>query len=358
MKYMGTITTFSIALFSSICTLPAHATAQYAGVNLSGAEYADCSKVGARYGYDYIYATTADIDAFIALGMNTFRVPFCWERIQPSLRGALDSAELARLDTLVKYITAKNSYVILDLHNYAVYKKTPLATSGTITKRELADIWQRLAQHYRDNDKVIFGLMNEPQGIAAELWVEAANKSIADIRNTTAKNLILVPGVAWTGAHSWTSTSYGTSNSTALLNIVDPANNFAYEVHQYLDGDSSGTSSTCVDANIGVKRIGAFTDWARKHRAKAFLGEFAGGRNDVCYSAVFNLLSAMETANDVWIGWTYWSTGAWQPDYMFNVPTKIISGQKTQLDILKQFLPCTSSDCIPSPPTIKTITPE
>lgn len=334
------------------------ASEQYKGVNLSGAEYGGCAKSGVRYGYDYIYASTADVDAFLALGMNTFRVPFCWERLQPKLMGALDTAELGRIDALVKHITNANASIVLDLHNYARYGSTTFSASGAVTKTQLANVWQQLATRYRNNSKVIFGLMNEPHGITSELWLDAVNSTLISIRSTGAKNLVLVPGVAWTGAHSWTSKSYGTSNAVSMLKTVDSANNIAYEVHQYLDSDSSGTSSTCVDANIGVTRLAAFTTWARANRVKGFLGEFGGARNDTCYTGVYNLLRDVTKNTDVWLGWTYWSYGPWQPNYIFNLPKKITSGTKTQLDIVQQFLPCKSSDCRPMPPVIEAITPQ
>jgi endoglucanase len=59
-----------------------------------------------------------------------------------------------------------------------------------------------------------------------------------------------------------------------MFNIVDPANNYAFEVHQYLDGNP-GTSTTIVDANIGVTRLTAFTAWLRANKKRGFLGESA-----------------------------------------------------------------------------------
>lgn len=73
----------------------------------------------------------------------------------------------------------------------------------------LADLWRRLALEFKNDKAVIFGLMNEPNGISAPDWANAAQGAINAIRKTGANNLILVPGTAYTGAHSWRSTSYG-----------------------------------------------------------------------------------------------------------------------------------------------------
>jgi endoglucanase len=82
-------------------------------------------------------------------------------------------------------------------------------------------------------------------------------------------------GNAWTGAHSWTQNWYGTPNAQEMLNIVDPGNNYAFDEHQYLDSDSSGTSSTIVSATIGQERLVAFTNWLHTNNRRGFLGEFA-----------------------------------------------------------------------------------
>ena len=110
-----------------------------------------------------------------------------------------------------------------------------------------------------------------------EQWASAANAAIAAIRTAGANNLILVPGNGFTGAWTWNSNSYGTPNATAMLSIVDPKNNFAFDVHQYLDSDGSGTHATIAnnDPTIGVQRLTAFTQWLQTNHLRGFLGEFA-----------------------------------------------------------------------------------
>ncbi|MFS9599546.1 cellulase family glycosylhydrolase, partial [Klebsiella variicola] len=73
--------------------------------------------------------------------------------------------------------------------------------------------------------------------VAATQWLSAANAAISAIRQARADNLILVPGTNWTGAHSWLSDDPERANGAVMLGIEDTANNYAYEVHQYLDSD-------------------------------------------------------------------------------------------------------------------------
>ena len=118
--------------------------------------------------------------------------------------------------------------------------------------------------------------MNEPHDMPTEQWVKAANSAIAAIRRTGASNLILVPGNGWSGAFSWNTNWYGTPTSS-MLKIRDPFNWYMFEVHQYMDSDSSGTSESCVSTTIGAERLQEFTAWLRQHNLKGFLGEFSAG---------------------------------------------------------------------------------
>ena len=311
----------SIGLISLVLGLSAwvplaNADIEYRGVNLTGGEYAR-KKLPGRYGKDYIYPAPKDVDYFLGKGLNTFRLPFLWERLQPVAMGNLDQAELKRIDAVVQHITDQNATVIIDLHNYARYHGKLLGVD--VPDAAFADIWRRLAEHYRSNERVLFGLMNEPHGLPTETWVASANQAIAAIRATGSSHWILVGGNAWSGAHSWKKSWYGTPNAEAMKAINDPRNRYFVEAHQYLDKDSSGTSGHCVDKKKAVQRLVDFTDWLRETGKRGFLGEVASGRSDECVASLDAMLGYMAANDDVWVGWTYWAGGPWWGDYPFNL---------------------------------------
>ncbi|WP_279606661.1 hypothetical protein [Sphingobium yanoikuyae] len=62
-----------------------------------------------------------------------------------------------------------------------------------------------------------------------------------DIRAQKISNKLLIPGTAWTGAHNWVSSG----NAAQAVKFVDPGKNYAFEVHQYLDAWSTGTTDKC-----------------------------------------------------------------------------------------------------------------
>ncbi len=296
----------------------------FRGVNLCGAEFGQKHLPGI-YGKHYIYPTTAEVDYFLGRGMNTFRIPFRWERMQRRLGGPLHPQELARLDKLVAYIIGRGGYVILDPHNFARYRGRVIG-SREVSYAHFADFWARLAQHYKNNTRVVFGLMNEPHDMPTRQWLRAANAAVAAIRRTGARQLVLVPGNGWSGAHNWHQDWYGEPNARVMLEFRDPADNFAYEVHQYLDRDSSGTTSQVVSPQVGVERLRRFTQWLRRHRRRGFLGEFAAANatigpqpHQLGDEAITAMLEHLHQNREVWLGWTWWAAGPWWGEYRFTL---------------------------------------
>jgi endoglucanase len=329
----------------------------YRGVNLASADFGVNSDgtgslpgtFGSTYTYpDPAYVSGYSAQYFVNKGMTTFRLPFRWERLQRTRGAAFDSAELTRLTTTVNRLTGMGAVVLLDPHNYARYG-TALIGSSTVSNADFADFWSRLATQFKGNSRVLFGLMNEPYDLPTEQWVSAANAAIAAIRATGATNLILVPGNAWTGAHSWTQSWYGTPNSTALLAIKDPGNNVAFEVHQYLDSGYSGSSDTCVSTTVGPTVMAGFTQWLRANGKKGFLGEFAGGNNSTCLAALDTMLGYLDQNSDVYLGWTYWAGGPWWGSAWTSIEPTSTGQDKAQLAVLVKHLGGTATTPPPAP---------
>ena len=330
---------FLLAALAAAPSLRAAGQIQFSGVNLAGAEFGE-SHLPGIYDNHYTYPTAAEADYFIGQGMNIFRLPFRWERLQRAASGPLDAAELGRIQAFVAHATSQGAHVILDPHNYARYYHTNLIGSPQLPFAVFNDFWTRLAGKFRANDRVIFGLMNEPHTMSSETWRDAANGAIAAIRAAGATNLILVPGNGWTGAHSWLQSWYGAPNGTVMRSLADPANRYAFDAHQYLDGDSSGTSGECVSPTIGVERLRAFTAWCRGNGRKAFLGEFGVSTNALCLQAMTNMLAFVRDNADVWLGWTYWAAGPWWGGYMLSIEPQ--NGKdRPQMEFLKPYLALT-----------------
>lgn len=318
-------TAISLSLFGN-----ALAASCFRGINISGAEF---GSIGGTVNKDYVWPSNQTITYFADKGFDTIRLPFRWERLQPKIGEAFDTDEFNRLKESVSLIKSHGMRVILDPHNYARYGDD-LVGSEKVPDSAFADLWARLAKLYANDPDIIFGLMNEPNRMPITQWLSAANAASLAIRAEGANNLVLVPGTAWSGAHSWMTPIDGEPNGVVMARYVDPANNFAFEVHQYLDDDFSGTKGNCSRADDAAKALKAFTAWLRTNGHRGFLGEFGAPQNAACVAGVKAMVDVLEENKDVWTGWTYWVAGDWWPEAEeLNIqPTK--DGDRPQLAAL------------------------
>jgi endoglucanase len=304
------------------------------GINLAGGSFAP-EKLPGRLGTDYIYPDRAEAELFTTQGFDTLRLPVLWERIQPEPFKPLSKQEMAAVDESIRNAEGFKT-ILFDVHNYARYRGQRLDqinNGGAM----LADLWTRLAEHYKGSPKIAFGIMNEPFDIDAPTWRKINDQAVAAIRETGAANLLLISGTRWTGAHSWTEGGNG-SNASAFEDFADPGNNYMFEMHQYLDPDSSGTQDKCLDAEAGARRLEEATQWLRARNARALLGEFGATSSPVCLEALGNMMAYINANTDVWAGWSYWAAGAWWGGYPMSIQPGDDGKQKPQMAVLQRHM--------------------
>lgn len=304
---------------------------KFFGASESGAEFGQ-SNVPGVWGTDYIFPDTAAIQTLMDMGMNSFRIPFLMERLaQGTMTAALDADYLANLTTVVNYITNAGSYAILDPHNYARYGGSIISSTA-----DFGTFWTNVATAFVDNKLVVFDCNNEPHDMTTVTQTaELMQACINAVRGAGAtEQYIFVEGTSYTGAWTWT-TSGNSDNMGVLTDTVE--DRLVYEMHQYLDSDGSGTSETCVSTTIGVERVTAATTWLRENKKIGIIGEFAGGANADCETAVKGLLAYLAENNDVWLGALWWAAGPWWGNYIFSMEPSAGVGYTAYKSILSSY---------------------
>jgi hypothetical protein len=228
------------------------------GINLNGGEFGIGRNLGTGSGgpfsnvnrgtYDesYHYDSQASMDYLASRGVKLVRLPFRWERIQPSLGSALDRDELDRLRAAIDRAHSAGLQVIPTVMNYGAYwlhdsatntgLRTPIG-SGSVSSADFADLWQRLARGLADSENITaWGLMNEPTEMpgGASTWEQASQAAVDAIRSTGDRRTVAVPGYSWS-----TVTKFATEHPRGPW-VVDATDNVRYEAHHYFDANLSG----------------------------------------------------------------------------------------------------------------------
>ncbi len=316
------------------------------GCNLAGGDtpWATWSN-GVVADWNYKFVSRTDVDTLVAAGFNSFRLLFTWEALQPKPYSDINAnvgghkTYADALYALVPYITGKGCTVLLDVHGgsdagFAAYYDVKVG--GVYSNQPVAalleNLWWQMATKYKANDKVMYGITNEPHDMSASVWYPAAQKVINGIRNTGAKGVIMCPGVDWTGAGTWT------VNNGPAWNLVDPLNNLQAQLHLYFDANSGGGTTDVVSGTIGVERVTKATVWARSRGVKLVLGEAALKASVLNGTTAWaSLMAYLEANKDVWSGWYWWGGGppSWWSGYKF----AILSGTTVPTDQLKMLQP-------------------
>lgn len=323
---------------STISTMQTGSTASVPpktkGINLSGMEFG-----GTTTDNPFTIQNT-NVDFYATKNFTNVRLPHNWSRLQHTLLGALDivgngTGDAEKYKATLDYITnTKGMYCIVDPHDFGGRLGTTAKLGDDVLPvAAFEDYCTKLIQYLGvTNNKIVFCLMNEPVGISAGRWAKTAQSIVYALRAAGFKGLIHVPGTSFTGAWSWITSG----NAAAMTGFIDPLSNFAFEVHQYLDSDSSGTSATCT-VGAGASRLDGFTDWlALVPARRGFLGEFGSAGNSQCETEVNALLNDWEASSQT-VGWSAWGGGQyWASAYIFRLedPVNINNNTIYMNDIL------------------------
>lgn len=292
----------------------------YRGINRAGLEYGDDwdGWTGQTY-FDQPSHTqiTTELAYFKAKGMNVIRLPISWERLQHQLYGALTQSYVTLMTDYINTATAAGFVIVLDLHNYNRFAVNAYNASGTqvsgytqhtlydgtLTLDHLRDVWVKLVGVVGSNPSVILNLMNESHDFnrTSNGWFADLNTLIAAIRAAGSTQLILVPNSRSSDVTHWSSyaPNGGDVDAVAALAITDSANNYAYDMHAYLDAPSSCSAYSSLVTEV--------TTWATTNHKRLFLSELGASTsasNGAC--AISSLLSYLNSHADVWLGWTPW----------------------------------------------------
>jgi hypothetical protein len=239
--------------------------------------------------YRDVYITKADIDMLKSTGMNSVRVPIHYKFFT---KGNDEGLQL--LDRVVSWAKADGMYVVIDMHmapggqtgtNIDDSYGYPWLYDSPGDQAELIDIWQRIADHYKDEPTVLgYDLLNEPIPQFPQLrkynsQLEPLYKRIAAaIREVDTHHVLILGGAQW-------DTNFSVFGPPFDKNVM-------YQLHLYRFGQPWKEEDVAGAISQYIK----FRDL---YHVPIWLGE--SGENDDNWIRGFRMLLEKDK-----IGWCFW----------------------------------------------------
>jgi len=230
------------------------------------------------------------------------RLPINWERIQPTLGGELDQAEVARLMTEISRARAAGIDVIIDLMEGCTYHQSDgsvVACSRGISSDQFANVWTRLAARFKDTAGVAaYDLMNEPNDLTGDgtetradavIWERFSQSAVDAVRQTGDHHQLMIEGISWSNVDTF-------ADLHPRAWIKDPRHDVVYSAHQYFDWtggyavpgqvvpelrysywakkfQSDGTTHGQAFDDWNLHRLDKFVDWLSRNHVHGAIGE-------------------------------------------------------------------------------------
>ncbi|KAL7942254.1 glycoside hydrolase family 5 protein [Trichoderma barbatum] len=270
--------------------------------------------------------------------LNMFRLPVSWQYlVNGNLGGSLDANNAAVYDQLVQGCLATGAYCIIDIHNYARWN-TKIIGQGGPTNAQFVSLWSQLATKYASEQRIWFGIMNEPHDLNVTTWAGTVQAAVTGIRNAgAASQYISLPGSDYQSAGQFISDGSAAALS-AITNPDGSKTNLIFDVHKYLDQDNSGTNSICVTDNV-ASAFSPLATWLRTNKRQAILTETGGGNTASCEQYMCQQIQYINQNPDVYLGYVGWGAGSFDPGYpLAETPVQGANGAWTDQPLVRLCL--------------------
>lgn len=343
----------AVALSTTTVLLNAQASEllRFAGVNIAGFDFG-CGTDGtcvASGAVPPIYQLSG-IDGLGQMqhfvnddGYNVFRLPVGWQYLtNDQMVGVLDETQFANYNKLVSDCLSTGAHCVIDIHNYARYNGQVIGQGGP-SNEVFAELWSNIASHWKNETKVIFGVMNEPHDIPSiTTWAESVQSAVTAIRKAGATTqMILIPGTDYTSAKTFVSSG----SADALGKVQNPDGTFTniiMDVHKYLDYDGVGANAECV-TNAIEDTWQPLATWLRANGRQAFNTETGGGNVDSCVGYLLQEIGYQANQSDVILGYVGWAAGSFSTSYVLSqVPSYSGNGWNDTLLVSMAMSPKTN----------------
>ena len=204
-------------------------------------------------------------DAYVEAGFMNVRIPVRWdEHTGDAAPYTVDAAWMDRVEEVVDWGLDRDLYVVLNGH-HEDWLKTGYENPDFRARYD--SIWVQISERFRDkSDKLIFEIINEPNGLTVAQNDELNARILGIIRQTNPTRIVIFGG-----------NNYANSAELIAAAIPDDPYLIGY-FHSYdpweFAGMGNGTWGTESDYRALDQKFAAVADWSTANDVPVHLSEF------------------------------------------------------------------------------------
>lgn len=255
-------------------------------------------------------AKEAYIIAFKEAGFNHVRIPVTWhEHTTLEAPYEVDIAFIERVEEVVDWALSRDLYVILNAHHESWLKE---GYQDQKNKNRLDSIWIKIAAHFKEKPaKLMFELLNEPNGMTVDEVNEVNKRLLSIIRNETPNRLAIFSGNGFTPI-----------NALLEIEVPDFQDQFLIgNFHSYDPWEFAGQCQKKWGTNEDKSKLRQIyqqaSDWSLVNQIPVMVNEFGAAKYDftqpenVCdlNERLAYLLEHVTLAKEYGIAGSFWDDG-------------------------------------------------
>lgn len=209
-------------------------------------------------------------DMYKSAGFNCIRVPVRWDKhTSYSSPYKIEEGWLDSVETVLDWGLERDLFIVVNAHHDDWIKQN--YTDPNMRAR-FDSIWSQISQRFKDkSEKLIFEILNEPNGLTKQQNDEMHQRILSIIRKTNPTRIVIFQGHNWGG-------------SDELIVAAIPDDDYVigsfHSYDPYLFGlEGEGTWGTTNDINTLRNKFLKVKNWSDANNIPVFLGEFGAVRS-------------------------------------------------------------------------------
>ena len=211
---------------------------------------------------------------------------------------------LGTLDGLVQAALAQGFTVVLDEHDFTFCGLEP-----ELCRRKLLAFWRQVGELYADApSRVVFEILNEPNGRLNAHWNDLLAEALAVIRERNPQRNVIVGPMFWNDIGSLDKLALPEDDRHLIVTV------HYYQPMRFTHQGTSWTNNRTLGITWGSAEDRAALDedfdraqaWSVAHGRPIFLGEFGAYEKAPMESRVAYVAAAARAAERRGWAWAYW----------------------------------------------------